>query len=123
MLGDDFRGDASPLAGHRAPVVVCLCAEWCGTCRGYQAALTELAARYPHLLFVWLDVEDDADLVGEIDLETFPTLMLLQDDALLFSGVLLPHIQHLERLLATLDDRQPEPENAFTPIAKRLRGL
>ena len=35
--------------------------------------------------------------------------------------LLLPHIQHLDRLLATLADRPAQAENEFTPIARRLR--
>lgn len=121
LTGDHFRSGRSPLEFCTGPVVVCLCAEWCGTCRAYQGELSRLAGRYPGHVFVWLDVEDDADIVGDLDIETFPTLMVLQGDALLFSGVLLPHIQHLDRLLATLADRPAQAENEFTPIAERLR--
>jgi thioredoxin-like negative regulator of GroEL len=121
LTGDHFRSGSSPLVHCAGPVVVCLCAEWCGTCRAYQEELSRLAGRYPDHAFVWLDVDDDADLVGDLDIETFPTLMVLQGDALLFSGVLLPHIQHLDRLLATLADRPAQAENDFTPIAERLR--
>lgn len=121
LTGDHFRTGSSPLALRSGPVVVCLCAEWCGTCRGYQEELSRLAGRYPDHVFVWLDVEDDADIVGDLDIETFPTLMVLQGDAMLFAGVLLPHIQHLDRLLATLADRPALAANEFTPIAERLR--
>ena len=121
LTGDDFRTGVSPLTDRTGVVVVCLCAEWCGTCRGYQEELSRLAGRYSDFVFVWLDVEDDADIVGDLDIETFPTLMVMQGEDLLFGGILLPLIQHLDRLLATLADRSPMPRNEFTPIAERLR--
>lgn len=120
LTGKDFDHAARPLAAHEGPVVVCLCAEWCGTCRTYQADFADLASRYADFAFVWLDVEDDAELAGDLDIETFPTIMVLRDHALLFGGVLLPHIQHLDRLLGTLDDRRALPDNEFSAVARRL---
>ena len=123
LHGDDFRASVSPLMGETQPVVICLCAEWCGTCRDYRVAFADLAARYSDHVFGWLDVEDDADIVGDLDIETFPTLMLMQGDDLLFGGVLLPHIQHLDRLITMLPDRNAMIENDYSPVARRLRGL
>ena len=54
--------------------VVCLCAEWCGLCRDYEAVFAQMAQRFPAFRFVWLDIEDQAELVGDMDVETFPTL-------------------------------------------------
>ena len=122
LFGDDFRGRANPLLGRSGPVVVCLCAEWCGICRTYRTELTALAARFPDHAFVWFDVDDDADLIGDIDIETFPTLTVIRDDALLFGGVLLPHIQHLDRLLGTLGDRTALPGGQFGTLLQRLRS-
>lgn len=122
LHGDDFRDAVSPLAGETRPVVICLCAEWCGTCRDYRTGFAALAARFQDHVFVWLDVEDDADIVGDLDIETFPTLMLMQGDDLLFGGVLLPHLQHLDRLITTLSDRRALAENEYSPVARKLRG-
>lgn len=57
-------------------LVACLCAEWCGTCRSYRATFANLAARYPQHCFVWVDVEDHADALGDLDVENFPTLLV-----------------------------------------------
>ena len=91
----------SPVVPAYRPVidVSCLCAAWCGTCREYAEAFSRLSLRYPKARWHWVDVEDDADLVDELDVENFPTLLIGVDGAPVFYGVLLPHIQTLERLV------------------------
>lgn len=86
--------------------VVCLCAAWCGVCRQYQAAFEALAAKHPQFQFTWVDVEDEADLVGEVEVETFPTVMLGRGEQVLFFGTLLPQIGVLERLALTFTPDQ-----------------
>ncbi len=84
--------------------VVCLCAEWCGVCREYRTAWQALAARRPDAAWRWIDVEDDADLVGDLEVETFPTLLIGEGATVRFLGPLAPHIGVLERLLDSLAD-------------------
>lgn len=85
-------------------LVACLCAAWCHTCTSYRATLAAVAAARPGLRFAWIDIEDDADALGDdaLDIETFPTLMLLRAGRPLFHGPLLPHAATLTRLLDTL---------------------
>lgn len=85
-------------------LVACLCAAWCHTCTDYRATLAAVAAQHPGLRFAWIDIEDDADALGDdaLDIETFPTLMLLRAGQPLFHGPLLPHAATLNRLLDTL---------------------
>ena len=82
--------------------VVCLCAEWCGLCRDYRAVFAQMAGRYPSFRFAWLDVEDQADLAGDMDVETFPTLLLADAQGLRFLGPLTPQANTLARLLDSL---------------------
>ncbi|CAA9428964.1 MAG: Thiol-disulfide isomerase and thioredoxins, partial [uncultured Ramlibacter sp.] len=56
--------------------VICLCAEWCGVCREWNAVFDELASRYPAMRFDWVDVEDESDAMGDVDIETFPTMLV-----------------------------------------------
>ena len=56
--------------------VFCLCAEWCGVCRQYQSDFESLAAQFPLLKFEWVDVEAHEDVMGDLDIETFPTLQI-----------------------------------------------
>ena len=87
--------------------VVCLCAAWCGVCRQYAADFQALKATYPQVRFEWMDVEDREDLVGDVDVETFPTLLIGRDQQALFLGPLLPQIKVLDRLLESLMQGAP----------------
>lgn len=83
-------------------LVACLCAAWCGTCTEYLATFTRLAERYPQDCFVWVDIETHADALGDIDIENFPTVLVqpLREAAPQFYGVMLPHFEVLDRMLA-----------------------
>ena len=83
-------------------MVICLCAAWCGTCRSFQPLFEAAAAAHPALRFHWIDVEDEADLLGDIDVETFPTLVIGNADRVHFAGPMLPQPGQIERLLRTL---------------------
>jgi thioredoxin 1 len=84
-------------------LVVCLCAEWCGVCRDYRSSFAQVQAAvqadHPQAQFVWLDVEDDADLLQPLDVDDFPTLLIAVDGAPRFFGPLTPQPQTLERLV------------------------
>lgn len=89
-LTTDNRADvAAALAGPRW-TVACLCALWCGTCGSYRATFEELAARHPDTNFVWIDIEDQADVVGDLDIDNFPTLLIQHEDNVAFFGTVLP---------------------------------
>ncbi|MGK5056337.1 thioredoxin family protein [Janthinobacterium sp. LB2P49] len=89
-LTTDNRADvAATLAGPRW-TVACLCALWCGTCGTYRATFEELAARHPETVFVWIDIEDQADVVGDLDIDNFPTLLIQHEDNVAFFGTVLP---------------------------------
>lgn len=84
-----------------ALLVACLCAAWCTTCDAYRPVLAQVATRHPDARFAWIDIEDDADALGDdaLDIETFPTVMVLRAGRVLFHGTLLPHAGTLQRLL------------------------
>ena len=89
--------------------VVCLCAGWCGVCRDYRALFDGLAAAHPRARFEWVDVEDEEVLAGDLDVETFPTLLIADGRRARFLGPLLPQAPVLERLLASLQDGEGVP--------------
>ena len=80
-------------------VVVCLCAAWCDVCREYQPAFEQLAARHADKHFIWIDIEDQADVVGDLDVENFPTLLIQHGDTVAFFGTVQPDAQQVNRLL------------------------
>ena len=81
---------------------VCLCAAWCGTCGIYRPLFDELGRAHPNVRFEWVDIEDESDLVDDLDVETFPTLLIADGERALFLGPLLPQAPVLARLLASL---------------------
>ncbi len=79
--------------------VACLCAAWCDVCRQYRPAFEALAERHPDKHFVWVDVEDEADIVGDFDVENFPTLLIQRGDTVAFFGTVLPDAGQAHRLV------------------------
>jgi thioredoxin 1 len=84
--------------------VICLCAEWCNVCREWRALFEQLAAQHPNLRFAWIDVEDEAQAMGDVDIETFPTLLVAQGDSPRFFGPVQPSAAQVSRLLASLGE-------------------
>jgi thioredoxin reductase (NADPH) len=85
-----------------ALLVACLCATWCKTCTEFRATFDRLQAADPAAKFVWLDVEDDSALVGDIEIENFPTLAVFRGGKPLFYGVTMPQEGVVARTLASL---------------------
>jgi protein-disulfide isomerase-like protein with CxxC motif len=81
-----------------------LCADWCGLCKEWRAVFDAAAASHAQDRFAWIDIEDDDDLVGDVDIETFPTLLVGRAGQVLFFGPILPSPELLTRLLASLDE-------------------
>lgn len=100
-----------------APWVVCLCAEWCGTCRDYRPLFEQVARAHPRLRFAWVDIEDHADIADEFDVETFPTLLVADAAGTRFLGPLLPHAETLSRMLTALPAPQPSSLHAELMVA------
>jgi thioredoxin 1 len=80
-------------------LVVCLCARWCGVCRDYDAVFRQVASRFPRARVVWLDVEDEADLLDPIEVENFPTLLIAGGAEPRFFGTITPHAGTIERIV------------------------
>ena len=98
-LEPDTRDQVAAAVSGDGWIVACLCAAWCGTCSSYRAAFDGLAARHPDKTFVWIDVEDQADVVGDLDVDNFPTLLLQRGDAVAFFGTMLPDAGVADRLI------------------------
>jgi thioredoxin 1 len=106
--------------------VACLCAAWCRTCGEYAASFEALAREFPQAQFSWVDVEDQADALGELDIVDFPTLMLARGDRLLYCGPVLPQPGVARQLVArALAGSLPVAVAAGVPpdLPVRLRRL
>jgi thiol-disulfide isomerase/thioredoxin len=85
-------------------VVACLCAAWCDVCTSYRPGFDALAAQHPDKLFIWIDIEDRADLVGDFDVENFPTLLIQRGDDVMFYGTTMPDHRIADRLISAHAD-------------------
>ncbi len=102
--------------------LACLCAAWCRACEAYRPVFEATAAQLG-LPAVWVDVEDEADHLGDLDIQTFPTLLLFNDEQLLFGGPVLPDANTLQRLVRhALDAPTPEAEGSFAEGLAWLRA-
>lgn len=82
--------------------ILCLCAEWCNVCRALHPDFEALSADWPQIRFAWVDVEDEETLVEELEIETFPTMLIGNADEVRFLGPVQPRAEVLARLLAGL---------------------
>ncbi|MGW8391719.1 thioredoxin family protein [Pseudoduganella sp. HUAS MS19] len=117
-LHADNRAEAAAALAQDHLVVACLCAAWCGTCASYRAVFEELASRHPDKYFLWVDIEDHADLVGDLDVENFPTLLIQRHEHVAFFGTMLPDPNVAQRLIETqaeLSDEELARQAASTP--------
>jgi thioredoxin-like negative regulator of GroEL len=99
-------------------VVACLCAGWCDVCKQYRAGFEALAAEFPDVQFTWIDIEDQAELVGDLDVENFPTILMQHGDIVAFYGTMLPEPRQVARLLSAQCERSEDElarEAASTP--------
>jgi thioredoxin-like negative regulator of GroEL len=123
-----MSADALPSPENAPLVVACLCARWCQLCNSYRATFEAAAARRPGRRFVYIDIEDEADLVHAIDVENFPTLLIAEGSQLRFLGVITPQPETLERLLRAAEARNlPPPEHdldddELQPLLEGLRA-
>jgi thiol-disulfide isomerase/thioredoxin len=104
-------------------LVACLCADWCGACREYKPLFDSLARKFPNVRFLWVDVEDEADLIDPIEVENFPTILISIGETPLFFGTVLPHVETLERLIQdkmSAGEHAPVKDVAVIALATKL---
>jgi thiol-disulfide isomerase/thioredoxin len=120
----DTKLERAP-TGQDPLLVACLCAQWCGTCRDYRATFDQLAREFADLRFVWIDIEDQSDLVDPVDVDDFPTLLIASTHAIRFFGPLAPQLSTLRRLLQHQTKEEGIQEGygpLVTALAQRLRA-
>jgi len=101
-------------------IVLTLCADWCGTCRDFRLVLQRLAETRPDIVFVWADIEDDAELVGDIDVDSFPTLAAFRVGVPIHFGASLPQEGVVAR---TIDILAARPARAAADLPDALHAL
>ncbi len=79
--------------------IACLCAAWCNTCGAFRASFDTLALRHPDKILVWIDIEDESDVVGDFDVDNFPTLLIQRGAEVVFLGTIEPNTAVAQRLV------------------------
>lgn len=120
-LDDDNRTQLSQWLEDDNWVIACLCAAWCGTCDSYRASFEQLAARHPDKRFAWIDIEDQADFIGEIDVDNFPTLLIQRGGNVAFFGTVLPDMKIADRLIAAQAEKSGQQLQAETALSEERR--
>lgn len=115
---------ANALEQPELTVVLCFCAAWCDACKAYQPKFEALGQQRPEMAFIWADIEDYPELLGDEDVENFPTIAIVQGKNVRFLGTLLPHIEHLNRLIQTMQT-PGQPQNTGLPedLIEQLKAL
>ena len=117
---------ASPAVTVPTLLVACLCAAWCRTCDDYRVTFDVLASEFAgQARFVWLDIEDEEDALGEVDVVDFPTLLVAAGDEVHFFGPVLPHAQTARQLLqrAVQGELGVVADPALSGLPARLRTM
>lgn len=55
-------------------------AEWCGPCTQQEPVLDDLDADYDDVTFTSIDIEENVDTAKAYNVNTVPTLVILDDD-------------------------------------------
>ena len=116
----------SPAETPDLPLVACLCAEWCGSCRDYRAVFGMLQRQFSgRARLIWVDIEDEAEALGAIDIDNFPSLLIADGDAIRFFGAVTPQPQTASRLIErALHGQLRAPADVSADgLPARLRGL
>lgn len=128
MNTEDISAIKADLA-NKDWLIACLCAAWCDTCNFYRSSFDELMSKHPDKCFAWIDIEDQAHLVDEVDIENFPTILIQHRDQVIFLGTVLPDAAQLQRLILSMTEETPDSQvkrsalNQAAPDGWNIREL
>jgi len=113
------------MSGSEGWLVACLCAEWCGSCREYRALFEAARAAHPAARFAWVDIEDHPDVLGTVEVENFPSLLIAHGDDIAFFGTVTPHAATLDALVKRATARELGSVDApeLDGVPARIRAL
>ena len=101
--------------------VICLCAAWCGVCREFAVHYRSAQDPASGAAFEWLDVEDEAERLGDVDVDNFPCVLIGVGGDPVFFGAITPNRATLERLVRSAAEMAPLPPDY--PERRQLAAL
>src|SRR3954447_15573990 len=105
-------------------LVACLCAEWCGSCRDYRQAFESVAQELADIAqFAWTDIEDQPEVMDDLEIESFPTILIAREAELAFFGPVEPFPAALASLVrrAVAGSLGSVDDAALAELAARVR--
>lgn len=107
-------------------LVACLCADWCHVCQDYRPTFASLAGEFADAAaFVWVDIEDDEDALGAIDVDDFPTLVIARGSQVCHFAAVVPNAPTGRRLIqrALAGGLAPRADALLAGLPERLHAL
>ena len=107
-------------------LVACLCADWCHVCQDYRAVFERLAGEFADAAwFVWVDIEDDEDSLGEVGVDDFPTLLIARGSQICHFAAVVPNASTGQRLVrrALAGELAPREDAVLAGLPGRLHAL
>lgn len=96
----NYRATYDLLIGETTSVT-CLCASWCHVCNDFRAIFDATAGRSDQHIFLWIDIEDESSLIDDLDIESFPVLMIEAKSGVRFFGPIEPNSSTIRMLVDT----------------------
>jgi thioredoxin 1 len=93
------------------PSVACLCASWCHVCEDFRQTFEASARHNKHCVFLWIDIEDEAALIDDLDIDDFPILMVEDVKGVRFYGSIEPKHSALTMIVNTNIQEINRPSN------------
>ncbi|AKJ31264.1 thiol-disulfide isomerase [Caldimonas brevitalea] len=73
------------------------------------------------MAFRWVDIEDEAELLGGLEVEDFPVVLIVHLGEPRFFGTVMPNADTLRLLLRSVASRQPlRPDPALAALVAAL---
>jgi len=107
-------------------LVACLCADWCYICGDYKTVFESLRSDFgAQAQFVWVDIEDDEEVLGNIEVDDFPTLLIARGHAVVHFGPLMPRRDAALRTVqrALRGESGAIADARLEQLAQRIRAL
>jgi thiol-disulfide isomerase/thioredoxin len=107
-------------------LVACLCADWCHVCQDYRQTFAQLAREFAGAAgFVWVDIEDDEDALGTVEVDDFPTLLIARAGEICHFAAVMPNAPAGQRLVrrALAGELAPLGDAYLAGLPGRLHAL
>jgi thiol-disulfide isomerase/thioredoxin len=107
-------------------LVACLCADWCHVCQDYRQTFAQLAREFAGAAgFVWVDIEDDEDALGTVEVDDFPTLLIARAGEICHFAAVMPNAPTGQRLVrrALAGELAPLGDAYLAGLPERLHAL